>query len=573
MSRIKSMILIATLLISSLSLFADDKATVVNTPPPVSWDKIRTPAEFEPVKTVVLQWDYTGGKKADIKNLREYNSLHNFLVKNIQLAGAKVLILVDDSSVQSSITSYLTSNGTPLTNVTFKIQTTNSIWCRDYSATTIYYGDDKQIGLVDWEYNRPLRPSDDNSPVGVSTALNQNMFRADENSGVNKIVATGGNFMTDGFGLAFSSKLILNENSNNETKVKQIMKDYMGIDRYCLMNTLPYDGINHIDMHMKLLDEETLLIGQYPTGVADGPTIEANMQSVITNFKTVYNKDFRVVRMPMLGNPAPPYYDDYQTYTNALIVNNYVLVPIYGVSTDEQALQIYRNAMPGYTVLGFNCANIISLSGAIHCITHEVNQDKIIRIKHPRITETVAQNQNLVISAEMWSTEPVTAVKAFVKFNGQTAYAEYPMTNNGGVYTVSIPATILGEAKYYIKAESANSVCYKPQAAATGGFFPVSVGTSAVENSDLPQVSELFQNYPNPFNPETSISFFNGKTGSVKLSVYNLQGAEMAVLTNGVMEKGMHSVKFNAAHLNSGVYFYRLSTPEQTITSKMTLIK
>lgn len=36
----------------------------------------------------------------------------------------------------------------------------------------------------------------------------------------------------------------------------------MGIERYIKMQTLPYDGIHHIDMHMKLLDEETLLVGQ-----------------------------------------------------------------------------------------------------------------------------------------------------------------------------------------------------------------------------------------------------------------------------------------------------------------------
>ena len=38
----------------------------------------------------------------------------------------------------------------------------------------------------------------------------------------------------------------------------------MGINRYITMPTLPYDGIHHIDMHMKLLDEETLLVGEYP---------------------------------------------------------------------------------------------------------------------------------------------------------------------------------------------------------------------------------------------------------------------------------------------------------------------
>ena len=39
----------------------------------------------------------------------------------------------------------------------------------------------------------------------------------------------------------------------------------MGIQTYILMETLPYDGIHHIDMHMKLLDEETILMAEYPS--------------------------------------------------------------------------------------------------------------------------------------------------------------------------------------------------------------------------------------------------------------------------------------------------------------------
>lgn len=570
MSKIKNLILILTMLAQSFMLLAQEK-TVYNSPPPVSWTTIRTPAEFEPVKTVVLQWDYNGVKKADILNLRQYNNLHSFLVKNIQLAGANVVIMVDNASVQTQITDSLQASGIPLTNVTFKVQTTNSIWCRDYSATSIYYGDTKQIGLVDWEYNRP-RPSDDDSPVGISTLLGQNLFRADENSGSNELVGTGGNFMTDGFGLAISSKLIVNENGNNETKVKNIVKNYMGIDRYSLMNTLPYDGIHHIDMHTKLLDEETILVGQYPAGVSDGPSIEANLQTFLANFKTVYGHDFRVVRIPMLGNPANG--ADYQTYTNSLIVNNYVLVPIYGSASDNTALQVYRDAMPGYTVVGFNCADIIVLSGAIHCITHEINQDKIIRIKHPRFITGIAQNENLVINAELWANEAVTSVKAYVKFNGQTNYTEYNMTPNLGVYTVSVPCASIGEAKYYIKAQSANAVTYKPQAGATGGYFTIDVTTpTSLTENQLPKNTELYQNYPNPFNPETVISFYNNQNGIVKLSVYNSKGEEVSILVNNTLEKGLQTVKFNAASFNSGVYFYRLVTPEKTLTSKMMLVK
>ena len=53
------------------------------------------------------------------------------------------------------------------------------------------------------------------------------------------------------------------------------MSDYHGIDTYVKMDNLPYDGIHHIDMHMKLLDESTLLVSEYPAGVADGPQIRS----------------------------------------------------------------------------------------------------------------------------------------------------------------------------------------------------------------------------------------------------------------------------------------------------------
>lgn len=63
------------------------------------------------------------------------------------------------------------------------------------------------------------------------------------------------------------------------------MKKFMGIERYAKMEKLPYDGIHHIDMHMKLLDEETLLVGEYPAGIANGPQIEANINMCYPIFK------------------------------------------------------------------------------------------------------------------------------------------------------------------------------------------------------------------------------------------------------------------------------------------------
>jgi agmatine deiminase len=154
------------------------------------------------------------------------------------------------------------------------------------------------------------------------------------------------------------------------------MADFMGIDRYIKMETLPYDDIHHIDMHMKLLDEETLLVGQYPAGVADGPQIEANLNYVLNNFRTPFGNPYHVVRIPMPpdgGNDYPNDNGDYRTYANCVFVNKTVLVPTYEEEYDTTGLRILQEQLPGYNVVGINCNNIITSLGALHCITKLVH--------------------------------------------------------------------------------------------------------------------------------------------------------------------------------------------------------
>jgi len=90
---------------------------------------------------------------------------------------------------------------------------------------------------------------------------------------------------------------------------------------------------------------------------------------------------------------------------------------------------------------------------------------------------------------------------------------------------------------------------------------------------EIPHVVELSQNYPNPFNPTTTINFTLPENGSVKLAVMNAKGETVKVLASGNYQAGNHSFDFDGSKLNSGVYFYRLVTPEKTITKKMILIK
>lgn len=83
----------------------------------------------------------------------------------------------------------------------------------------------------------------------------------------------------------------------------------------------------------------------------------------------------------------------------------------------------------------------------------------------------------------------------------------------------------------------------------------------------------LEQNYPNPFNPSTTIKFSIPENGLVVLKVFNSLGEEVKTIINSNMDKGSHTVHFDAIGLSSGLYFYRLESGNQVLTRKMLLLK
>jgi hypothetical protein len=89
----------------------------------------------------------------------------------------------------------------------------------------------------------------------------------------------------------------------------------------------------------------------------------------------------------------------------------------------------------------------------------------------------------------------------------------------------------------------------------------------------VPDGFNLKQNYPNPFNPLTTIEFSIEKAATVKLDVINIRGQQVATLVNQQMSTGTYRVTFDAKHLPSGVYFYRMNAGDFSLVKKMTLMK
>lgn len=99
-------------------------------------------------------------------------------------------------------------------------------------------------------------------------------------------------------------------------------------------------------------------------------------------------------------------------------------------------------------------------------------------------------------------------------------------------------------------------------------------GSGGVPGGDV----RLEQNYPNPFNPSTTIGFVLPHESHITLSVYDIQGRLVKTLKNGTVQGGYGEVVWDGEDqsgdaVSSGVYFYRLTAGDQTITRKTVLLK
>lgn len=103
-----------------------------------------------------------------------------------------------------------------------------------------------------------------------------------------------------------------------------------------------------------------------------------------------------------------------------------------------------------------------------------------------------------------------------------------------------------------------------------GHITPQFTGTDELKNKTSISLS---QNFPNPFKDQTSIRYYLAEQSSVSLSVFDITGREVAILINEIQNAGNYQATFNAARLESGVYYYQLQAGDDIVTKKMMIFK
>ena len=371
----------------------------VETDPPAG--EPRFVAEFEPMQGVMIRYPL---------------GIPTSLVA--QLSNNCMVYCIVSSGYQNQAQNSFQSAGVNMSNVTFVNAQTDSYWVRDYGPWYIF--EDRSPAIVDNIYNRP-RPNDDNISGVFSNFWDIPMY------GMN-LQHTGGNMMEDGRGHGVSDDLVLQENNNNETNVRNKMRDYLGIDPYHITIDPQGDYIAHVDCWGKYLAPDKILIARLPQNNSHYADYE-EVANYFANTNCCWGYPYHVYRVDEPGGYtlAP--------YTNSLILNKTVYVPMGSNSTyNQQALAVYQEAMPGYEIVGVNGGSAgWENTDALHCRTRGVMDFDMLFVDH----------REVLFGEQQWQ-DSIPVISKFIAYSGQNLKQDSLLVYysiDGGAYQVAMTAT------------------------------------------------------------------------------------------------------------------------------------
>ena len=303
---------------------------------------VRCASEYEAMSGIILAWE-------------SYTSIIRQMAAHITTTGnADVYVACDSASEANSARSSMISAGANPERVFTFVHSTDTVWIRDYGPRYIFQGDCRAI--VDHVYNRP-RPNDDAWSSWFNDQVGHAFYE-------HELVHGGGNFHVNGTGTAAATRLINNENGwLTDAQIVDIWRQYQNVETW-LHDPFPsnVDSTQHIDMWMQIIDDTEIIISDWPT--ASGST-----QDDICDWAATYYEGlgWTVHRTPAFDTGWTHF-----TYTNMVLCNDLVLLPVYddiSDTYDNQALATVQAAMPDRTVVQIACDDLAYSAGVMHCIS------------------------------------------------------------------------------------------------------------------------------------------------------------------------------------------------------------
>ena len=464
----------------------------------------RMAAEWEPALGTIIAWPLGIPHKLVVE-----------LAKN-----DKLFTMVPDESAKKEAEKWFVEWGIDLENVQFIFapQDVDAWWLRDWGPHAVFDNGimkladgqypnstpfsgiacDAELGFIFTEKDKETgaeiivpTTTEDMAPYKIGEAMDFEVVEL-------PFVFTGGNVLTDGRGTAFSTCIIANENKYMGLKRNDFLKkaeEKLGIENYNIISNFEENGIQHIDCFMKILDEERLLVIRPPKDHSLFPIYEDIVQNELSKMTNYFGRPYEILRLDTER------YEDEElaAYSNSIIVNQNIYVPFFGIEQDSIALKQWQDAMPGYTVNGFEfiMADEPKLSeqarehyngkigwnsgDALHCRTRAMWDPQMLYISVDRIPKKVAEADGYEVRSKIIDYGKKGLIenelKLFWRLKGKDDWAEILLKNEGkNDFLAIIPRIETGNTvEYFISAKSNSGKTETMPRTSPKGFYSFSI--------------------------------------------------------------------------------------------------
>ncbi len=266
-------------------------------------------------------------------------------------------------------------------NMSFIEIDTDDTWIRDYGYISTI-DENGKLKLLDFRFDGwggKFEASLDNA---VNKILHKKGYLGTTPLESIDFVLEGGSIESDGCGtILTTSRCLCNPNRNgglSKTEVESRLSEHLGADRILWLDHgyLAGDDTDaHIDTLARFVSEDTIAYVKCTNRDDEHFTELEKMKSQLKEFRTHLGEPYRLIPLPL---PIPKFDRDNHrlpaTYANFLITNDALLYPTYGVDTDKEAGEIFKELFSTKEVIPIACSKLIEQGGSLHCSTMQIGQ-------------------------------------------------------------------------------------------------------------------------------------------------------------------------------------------------------
>ncbi len=338
------------------------------------------PAEWEPHEGTWLQWPqdkvYQGYElKLERIWLNMVEALHSH--ENVHL-------IVSGERQRDHVANQLVYHNIGLENVDFHIIPTNDVWARD-NGPIFVINEKGETAITDWIFNgwgdRFPYDLDDKVPAAIGEQMDIPVFRV-------PMVLEAGAVEVNGKGTFLATRTSIIDSYRNpgmsQTDIEKNLSQYLGVKHFIWLTGAGRgecdqwgdETDSHIDIVARFTDESTVLYNW--TNNSSDPRYKMLAKSCeeLQAATIESGKPLTLVPLPLPEVHQTSTMTDWRkntladaAYSNYLIANNVVLVPVYGHANDQRALKIIAEHFPDREITGIEVVALIEHGGAIGCVT------------------------------------------------------------------------------------------------------------------------------------------------------------------------------------------------------------